>query len=152
MTKPCFGDPDYFNETSRGCVRCEFFQACQTKVNSAVNRTTVQNNSGWRTVTPTYTSYAQPAPATAAAAGTIRRVIPGTTAAVAPQPLGAVRSFNRASNYNFDTPIMPQLMRFVGFSVAEVCLEELLTLVQQGRQDYVSRNTYVAAPPPPETK
>lgn len=145
MTKPCFGDSDYFNETSRGCVRCELFSSCKARVNAAVNRTVVQNNAGWRTVSPA-------AQTTYAPAGTVRRVIPGTGAATAVQPLGAVRSFNRASNYNFDAPLMPQLMRFVGFSVAEVCLEELLTLVQQGRQDYVNNNTYVPVQQAPETK
>lgn len=148
MTKACFADPDYFNETSRGCVRCEYFKSCQARVNESVSAVSRQNNAGWRNVGV--------APAAAVTpANVVRRVIPGTTTATTVtqgQPLGVVRGVARESNYNFDTPIMPQLMRFVGFSVAEVCLEELLTLVQQGRQDYVSRNTYVAPPIPPESK
>lgn len=147
MTKACFADPDYFNETSRGCVRCEYFKSCQARVNESVSAVSRQNNVGWRTVGVAPTASATPA------TNVVRRVIPGTAPTTSPgQPLGVVRGIARESNYNFDTPIMPQLMRFVGFSVAEVCLEELLTLVQQGRQDYVSRNTYVAPPLPPESK
>ena len=112
--KSCFGDDDYFNETSRGCIRCPDHNECKDKVNSKAYR-------GWSSST------------------TVRRTLPNTlqTTTKKQNAPSVVRSIARESSYNFDTPVMPQLARYMGFSVAEVCLEELLTLVNQSRTNYV---------------
>jgi hypothetical protein len=44
-----------------------------------------------------------------------------------------------SSYYNFDEAVLPQLAKYAGFSVAEVCLEELQSLVTQAREDYIDR-------------
>lgn len=116
--KSCFGDDNYFNETSRGCIRCSDFNDCKDAVNKKAYR-------GWGT------------PSTP----TVRRVLPGTTqtTSVSKAAPAVVRSIARESAYNFEQPVMPQLARYMGFSVAEVCLEELLTLVNQSRTNYVEQ-------------
>ena len=118
--KSCFGDDNYFNETSRGCIRCPHFNDCKDTVNKKAYR-------GWGPSTSTTS---------------VRRVLPGTMKSTASSSSGApavVRSIARESTYNFEQPIMPQLARYMGFSVAEVALEELLTLVNQSRASYVEQ-------------
>lgn len=117
--KACFADDAYFNETSRGCVRCSDYHDCKEEINKKAYR-------GWGQTT------------------TVRRTLTGTQQISKTQSGGlkgsapaVVRSIARESSYNFDRPVMPQLARYMGFSVAEVCLEELLTLVNQSRTNYV---------------
>ena len=117
--KACYADDNYFNETSRGCVRCSDYHDCKDEVNRKAYR-------GWGSTT------------------TVRRTLSGTqqisktqSGALKPTGPSVVRSIARESSYNFDRPVMPQLARYMGFSVAEVCLEELLTLVNQSRTNYV---------------
>jgi hypothetical protein len=117
--KTCFGDDAYFNETSRGCIRCPHFDDCRVVVQANVNRVAMRGST-WGTTS----------------ASSVKRTLSPTTTGRSKAP-AVVRSLSRDSVYNFDAPVLPQLARYAGFSVAEVCLEELHTLVTQARDNYI---------------
>ncbi len=120
MSKPCFGDSHYYNETSRGCVRCEYFRRCGEKVNNQVNDNTTRS---WGS----------------RSSAIVRRNLPTQTTLSKQETVPGVVRTVRESPYDFNRPVGGQLVKYAGFSMAEVCLEEVLSLVRQARQDYVER-------------
>ena len=118
--KSCFGSDHYYNETSRGCIRCGDYRECGRVVNSKVNST-----STWRSTTRPTTP--------------LRRNLPSYGGNKTVQTPTVIRGTTVSSYYNFDEAVLPQLAKYAGFSVAEVCLEELQTLVAQAREDYIDR-------------
>ena len=122
---PCYGCEDSFSETSRPCLRCPFRKDCERKVNAKVNRVAQRVATNYRS----HTSYAPRATIPSSTARNVTSRVPGVVKAIP----------ERDSIYNFDLPVVPQLTRYIGYSVAEVCLEELHQLVVQGRHDFISR-------------
>ena len=123
MSKPrdCFGDDHYYSETSRGCIRCPYYQDCGKEV----NRLAYKRSWG-------------------SASTSTRKASSSTTASVIRKAPAVIRNISQTNSYyNFDERVLPQLARYAGFSIAEVCLEELHTLVQQAREDYIDRSTQV---------
>ena len=121
MSKPreCFGDDHYYSETSRGCIRCPYYAKCGEEVNSKAYRRS------W-----------------SASSVSQRSITASTTASAVKKVPAVVRNISQTNSYyNFDQAVLPQLARYAGFSIAEVCLEELHTLVQQAREDYIDRST-----------
>ena len=125
ISKPaCFGDEDYYDDRTRGCLRCNYRSECAVQVNQKINHVAAR---GWSSATTTTRK-----PLTSSTAATVARTthVPGV-----------VRNMARESVYNFDSPVLPQLSRYVGYSVAEVCLEELHTLITQSRNDFINNIT-----------
>ena len=123
MSKPrdCFGDDHYYSETSRGCIRCPYYSKCGEEVNNKAYRRSWTSSSSTR-----------------------RSVAPSTATTAVRKVPAVVRNISQTNSYyNFDERILPQLARYAGFSIAEVCLEELHTLIQQAREDYIDRSTDV---------
>ena len=119
--KVCFGLDDYFSENSRGCIRCRDYDECQEEVSRKARRAAIN----WGSTT----------------SSTVKRHLPGvTTRSTSSKAPAVMRDIGVSDSlYNFEEAILPQLVKYAGFSIAEVTLEELHTLVRQARTDYIDR-------------
>ncbi len=122
VKKSCFGDDNFLNEMSRGCIRCPHLQECK----EVVNKKAYRPSTNWSNSSTTTTA--------------VRRSLSTSTQAVSRTgnyTPAVVRSLSRDSVYNFEKPVMAQLAKYAGYSIAEVCLEELHTLIGQSRENYI---------------
>ena len=125
MGKPnCFGDSDYFTETSRICNNCGYRADCKAQVNKDAHR-------NWST--PGTTSAGKKKAHTNGAIGPI-------------MPSGSGHLGIGQSVYNHGESLAPQFIRYLGYSVAESTLEEARVLVQSMRHNYTTAQMRAAEP------
>lgn len=114
MAKPnCYGDSDYYAETSRICNNCGYRADCKAQVNKDINR-------NWST--PSTSSYDK------------KKHTNGSIGPIMPSVAGGLTI--GSSVYNHSNSLAPQFMRYLGYSVAEATIEEAKVLVQSMRHNY----------------
>lgn len=122
MGKPnCYGDSDYYSETSRICNACGYRADCKAQVNKDAQR-------NWST--PSKTTKTKQ-----------------TNGAIGPiMPTGSSHLGVGHSVYNHGDALAPQFMRYVAFSIFESTLEESRVLVQSMRNNYTQQQIQASTP------
>ncbi len=126
MGKPnCFGDSDYYAETSRICNNCGYRADCKAQVNKDAHR-------NWST--PSSTSHDK----------TKKKHTNGSIGPIMPNVAAGLTI--GSSVYNHSDSLAPQFMRYLGYSVAEATIEECKVLVQSMRHNYTESQIKLAQP------
>lgn len=133
----CFGNDDYYNETSRQCSGCNYRQSCALALQEKGKQQEVSEVNYYR---PRTASNSTPT------TGTTTSTSSGTSSTYTAN-YSANNSNNNASNrpvvmrgstddFNFDKPLGRQFATYLAYDIAQVSTERLHSFIVASKENY----------------